>query len=28
VWILNQHLNKELRTNDVKDMFERMQDLL
>ena len=30
-WLLNQHLkpsNKELRTNDVKDMFERMQDLL
>jgi hypothetical protein len=27
-WILNQHLNKDLRTNDVKDMFERMQDLL
>jgi hypothetical protein len=30
-WLLNQHLKpnkKELRTNDVKDMFERMQDLL
>jgi hypothetical protein len=30
-WLLNQHLkpnSKELRTNDVKDMFERMQDLL
>jgi hypothetical protein len=30
-WLLNQHLkpsNKELQTNDVKDMFERMHDLL
>jgi hypothetical protein len=29
--LLNQHLKpskKELRTHDVKDMFERMQDLL
>jgi hypothetical protein len=30
-WLLNQHLkpnSRELRTDDVKDMFERMQDLL
>jgi hypothetical protein len=30
-WLLNQHLkpkNKELQTNDVRDMFERMQGLL
>jgi hypothetical protein len=29
-WLINQHLkpNKQLQTNDVHDMFERMKDLL